>query len=153
MSRWLDPQSGREVWVVDAARVDDWPDATPWACAKFCLLFAARHVVEVEPLARRAVEQGLATASAWGPGCSMMEEEFDEAIVAGGGVETADNVVHTTSHPDESLEEALEFFLDAVSPARDYESDCRAWVVFPIGKELHDRFERALERRNAQRVE
>jgi hypothetical protein len=149
MGRWLDPKSGREVWVVDAERAGDWPGVTPWSSKKFVLLFAAEHVVEIAALARRALEQGMVVAAAWGPGCSMMEDAFDEAIVSLQPHETEHNVVITTSHADESLEEALEYFLD-VSPARDHEADCGAWVIFPLGEGLRGRFERALRRRGAK---
>jgi hypothetical protein len=150
MGAWRDTKSGRRVWVVDAARVDDWPEPPPWESAGFALLFAAEHVVDVAALAERAVARGLAFACAWGPGCVMIEDAFDEAIVAHDREESADDVRLTTSHADESLEEALEFFLDAATPSVARRETCGAWVVFPIGAALRARVERALKRRGAQ---
>lgn len=153
MSRWRDPRTGREVWLLHADSARDWPAQPPWTCDGFCLLFAAEHVVDVSRLARAAIDGGLAFACAWGPGCAMIEEAFDEAIVSDGREETSDDVIMTTSHVDESLDEALEFFLDVVTPAPARVATCGAWVVFPIGAALRGRVERALARRGATRVE
>lgn len=148
--QWLDVKSGREVWLLDAARVGDWPDAPPWKSPGFALLFAADHSLAVAKLAERALAQGLAMACTWGPGCAMTEDEFDEAIVDRESDETADDVVLTTSHADESLAEALDFFLDAATPSRARVAGCRAWVVFAVGESLAARVARALRRRGAR---
>jgi hypothetical protein len=149
MSQWRDLKSGRDVWVLDAESARDWPAQTPWTCAGFGLLFAADHVIDVTRLGQTALAQGLAFAASWGSGCSLMEESFDEIIVGFGREETRDDVVLTTSHDGESLDEAIEFFLEAAtaSPAR--APSCNAWVIFPLGAELRTRVERALRRRGA----
>jgi len=151
LSAWIDPNSGKHVWVVGAESCEDWPEHPPWTSAGFGLLFAAERYVDVAPLAERAVVQGLAFASAWGPACTMIEDVFDETIVDAGADETADDVVLTTSHPDESLEEALEFFLDAATTARGRAAGCDTWVVFALGPSLLHRVERALQKRGAAR--
>jgi hypothetical protein len=148
---WLDAKSERHVWVIDATSVADWPAEPPWTCSSFGLLFAAEHVVDVEQLAELALAQGLAIACAWGPGCSMIEDDFDDVIVGHETDATTDaNVVLTTSHADESLGEALDFFLDAALPARAKVARCDAWVVFALGSSNQRRVERALQARGAQ---
>lgn len=147
---WLDAKSERHVWVINATSVADWPAEPPWTCSDFGLLFAAEHVVEIEQLAELALAQGLAIACAWGPGCSMIEDDFDEVIVGHGVDETAADVVLTTSHADESLGEAIDFFLDAALPARARVARCDAWVVFALGTSNQRRVERALRARDAQ---
>jgi hypothetical protein len=151
MSHWLDVRSNRQVWVLDAQSVRDWPEAAPWSSKGFALLFAAEHVVDVEHLAERAIEQGLAFACAWGPGCSMIEDTFDDAVVDSVRDETSDNALMTSSHADESLEETLEFFLDVVVPAPARVASCQAWVVFPVGAALRERVVRGLQKRGAKR--
>ncbi len=155
MQRWTDPHSGRRVWVIAARDVDEWPDALPWSCTTFGLLVAAEHAEDVEPLARRALDQGLAFACAWGPGCALTEEGFDdvvaEAVSRRDGAERSADVVWTSSHANESLEEAIEFFLDAARPVRPRVDECEAWCVFAIGPSLPERVERALRRRGAVR--
>lgn len=151
MSAWIDPTSGKHVWVVGAESCDDWPDPPPWSSAGFGLLLAAERFVDAAPLAERAVAQGLAFASAWGPACTMVEDVFDETIVDTGNDESADDVVLTTSHPDESLEETLEFFLDAATAAPGRAAACDTWVIFALGPSLLRRVERALQKRGATR--
>ena len=153
MSAWQDPNSGKRVWVMGAESCDDWPETPPWKSAGFGLLFAADRYVAAAPLAERAVPQGLAFASAWGPACTMIEDVFDETIVHTGKDETADDAVMTTSHPDESLEEALEFFLDAAIAAPARATTCTTWVVFALGPSLLRKVERALQKRGATREE
>jgi len=152
VQRWKDPHSGREVWLREASRVEDWPRELPWTSAGFGLLFAADHAVDATAIAEDAVARGVAFVCAWGPGCAMVEEAFDEAIVGSGREETKHDVVLTTSHAEESLEEALEFFLDAATPSRDRAKDCQAWCILALGKGLAKRFERALRRRGATPV-
>ncbi len=152
MTQWLDTQSKKHVWVIAAERIADWPTKRPWRSKGLGLLFVADHVFDVAPLAKRALRQGLAFVCVWGPGCVIAEETFDEAIVGDGTrKETEDDVVLTTSHADESLEEAVEFFLDTMSPSKARVAGCDARVVFVLGAGLHERVERALEHRRAVR--
>jgi hypothetical protein len=150
VERWHDTESDRDVWVVELGSVDDWPAKTPWACAGFGLLVAAERVIDVAPLAETAVDQGVAVVCTWGPGCSMIEDMFDEAIVAKNPNETDKDVIITTSHADESLEEAIEFFL-AIDAAEDHQKGCKAWCIAAFGPELHAAVTRAMKRRGAKR--
>ena len=152
MTRWTDGTSGREVVVLDADSTHDWPGEPAWQSGKFCLLLLAEHVVDAEELLESALGQGLVFASAWGPGCEIVEDTFDEVIGEQEAPETPDRAILTTSHPDESLEETLEFFLEAVLPAPAHVEGCGTWVVFPVGAACRSRVELALERRAARRV-
>jgi hypothetical protein len=148
-SHWLDSKSGRDVWVFNARTVDDWPAEPPWSCPGFGLLFVAEHVMDVEQLAELALAQGLAIACAWGPGCSMIEDGFDEVIVDHGPEETSSDAVLTNSHSDESLGEAFDFFLEAARPSRARVAGCAAWAVFALGESNQRRIVRALRARGA----
>jgi hypothetical protein len=151
-SRWRDLRTQRDVVVVGAETTHDWPPVAPWQSSKFGLLLLAEHVVDAGELVQRALDQGLVFASVWGPGCEIVEETFDEVIVEGAGAtETAETTVLTTSHADESLEETLEFFLEAARPAPAHVEACATWVVFPVGLQCRTRVERALEKRGARR--
>ena len=151
MSHWVDQRSRRDVWVVEAQSSRDWPAAPPWTSSKIGLLVLTEHVVDAEPLARQALARGLVFVSAWGPGCELIEETFDEVIALSRPDETPGDAVLTTSHADESLEEALEFFLEAATPARAHVAGCDAWVVFAIGARCREHVERALVRRGAKK--
>jgi hypothetical protein len=158
VQRWDDPHSGRKVWLLEAggdgaAQAKRWPAKLPWTCEGFGLLVIADHVVDVTALAHDAVAAGAAFVSAWGPGCALLEDVFDEAIVSSGHPETRHDVVLTTSHAEESLGEALDFFLDDASPSRDRVAGCDAWCIFVVAQtgELGARVARTLERRGATR--
>lgn len=153
MDRWEDVESGRDVFVITLANAEEWPDATPWSCEGFGLLVLTERVVDVVPLATRAVARGVAVVCSWGPGCSMIEDAFDDAIVDAHPNETENDVVLTTSHEGESLEEAIEFFLDVILPAKDRAPSCRAWCIVAFGEDLQKRVTRAMERRGANRRE
>jgi hypothetical protein len=152
VDRWEDVESGRDVFVITLTRAEDWPDATPWSCEGFGLLVLTERVVDVAPLATRALARGVAVVCSWGPGCSMIEDAFDDAIVDAHPNETENDVVLTTSHEGESLEEAMEFFLDVILPAKDRAASCRAWCIAAFGEELPKRVTRAMERREAKRL-
>ncbi len=152
MDRWEDVESARDVFVITLSRADEWPDATPWSCEGFGLLVLTERVVDVVLVAEKAVANGVAVVCAWGPGCSMIEDVFDDAIASAYPRETDSDVVLTTSHEGESLEEALEFFLDVILPADDRAAGCKAWCVAAFGEDLRKRATRAMERRGAKRV-
>jgi hypothetical protein len=152
VDRWEDVESARDVFVITVASDDEWPDATPWSCEGFGLLVLTERVVDVTSVAKKAVAHGVAVVCSWGPGCSMIEDAFDDAIVDAHPNETENDVVLTTSHEGESLEEAVEFFLDVILPAEDRAAGCKAWCVVAFGEDLHKRVTRAMERRAAKRV-
>jgi hypothetical protein len=117
----------------------------------FALFVATHRDLDIGSIPARALEQGLAAIAAWGAGCEYVETAFDEAIVGDGSkVEGIENVILTTSHAEELLREALEFFLDVLFPATSYEERCRAWVIFAIGSVATD-VEKLLLERGAER--
>jgi hypothetical protein len=150
MSQWVDEQTGRRIWVLDADSAGSWPEAVPWVSSKFAVLLLAEHVFDVTPLARRALGQGMVWVSTWGPGCEAIDEDLDEIIAQVQTDGRADEVVITTTHPEESLEEAIEFFLAVARPARAHVEECRAWVVVGIGAAFEGRVARALGKRGAR---
>jgi hypothetical protein len=72
----------------------------------------------IEALARQFVDDGVAFVAAVGPDCEKVEEWIDEIAVANGSPATS--FILTSSHPDESLEEAIEL---AKSLSGDYAGD------------------------------
>jgi hypothetical protein len=67
-----------------------------------------------------------------GPECRKVEDIFDVARVQCNPDETDGNVVITTSHSQESIEEAVWFFLNCAWPAEDYVRKCSDWVAAVI---------------------
>jgi len=129
MTPWLDTSSNRRVYVLHAQGSSDWPATPSWDGECFALFVATDRDLDIGSISARALEQGLAAVAAWGAGCEDVETAFDEAIVGDGSkVETIEDVILTTSHAEESLREALEFFLDAFVPRPAMRNDAvRGW--------------------------
>lgn len=152
MTRWFDTSSNRRVFVLRAHGSSDWPATPSWDSECFALFVATDRDVEIGSIPARALEQGLAAVAAWGTGCQDIETAFDAAIVGDGSkVETVEDVILTTSQAQESLREALQFFLDVFFPATSYEERCRTWVIFAIGSVAHE-VEKLLLERGAERT-
>ena len=71
-------------------------------------------------------------ACLWGPDCNRVENLFDEAVVAKNPEETHKDVVITTAHRDESLRNAVWFFMNCAWPAPKYESKCADWIAVSV---------------------
>ena len=75
---------------------------------------------------------------AWGPGCEKFHDIVDEQIVANeldersSGAPTEADTVMTTWHQDESLEEALDFFVTRAHPTNGLEPDSGACVAICV---------------------
>ncbi len=77
---------------------------------------------------------------AWGPGCERFHDIVDE-IIADDGVSgrnrflppTSDDVVMTTWHAHETLEEALDYFATCTLPTGGYIADSDYRVLVCIG--------------------
>ena len=74
-----------------------------------------------------------------GDASAVIEDEIVDLV--------RDDVV-TTSHPYETVEEALEIFL-AMLPVTARETTCEAWCILAATPELASRARRALEHRHA----
>ena len=131
--------SDRHLYSLPLGSFAEWPDELPLASRHFVLFIAggARGTADrvILQTARRALDQGLAYLCAWGPDCRRVESRFDQAIIARNPEEHADSVVMTTSHAEESLEDAARFFLNAAWPAAAYEATCRSRVAAAVGSE------------------
>lgn len=106
----------------------------PFAC--FCATDA--HSVPVEVLSKfcsRVIELGCAYLCAWGPGCERVHDAMDEEAMGDDPPKTDVGCIMTTSHADESLEEALWFFLNCTVPEEDYAPNgCGTAVIFSVGR-------------------
>jgi hypothetical protein len=101
-----------------------WPPALKVPSKRFRLLVAADtsklSTDLISEFALAALEHGMVYFCSWGPGCERFHDIVDEVVVADdltqqkfSGSKPGD-VIMTTSHDDESLEEALEFLPFAI---------------------------------------
>ena len=88
--------------------------------------------------------------SFWGKDCERVHDIFDEAISIQYPSETEHSVRMTTWHSDESIDEALWFFLNVAFPAHDYSNNCNAELIIVIENEEWKRHieERVLDQKN-----
>ena len=108
------------------------------------MLLVADHTISIGSAAPVLVERGLAFVSAWGTDCARVETDFDTAIVDRNPNETADDVVLTTSHANDCLDEAVEFFVISAHPAPAYVDECNTWDIVATSAPLLAAVERAL---------
>lgn len=123
---------GRRVFFGHVDRLGAWPEIapapTPGKGFAFLLLNGeqAQSVHEFAALADDLIDRGCVWFSAWGPGCELAHDVFDESA-AGRGLrgETSDlndvPDVMSTLHDQDSLEDVIWFFLQCTRllPPRD----------------------------------
>jgi hypothetical protein len=108
--------------------------------SKYCVLFLAMDarpmsVDEISHTANWALDQGAVYVCAWGPDCERVHDIIDEVLVARNPDATDEDVIMTTWHDDETLEEALWFAVNSAIPAGAYEETCKTLVVIAVGSQ------------------
>ena len=71
----------------------------------------------------------------WGPDCERVHDIIDEAVVSRNPGETDEDVIMTTWHEDETIEEALWFAVNSAFPAGAYEQTCKTFVTIAVGSQ------------------
>jgi len=127
----------RELLVLDAATVADATEAVPPATGHFAVFLAWDALsASTDAISELAVElhnRGLAYLCAWGPGCERVHDIFDEVEVQLEASRPADSVVMTTWHAEDTIEDALWFFLYNSFPDPAYQDSCSRGVALAIG--------------------
>jgi hypothetical protein len=78
---------------------------------------------------RRLLGRGLAYACCWGEDCERWHDAIDVGRLELHDDPTVDNVIMTTWHEGESLEDALYFFGRLALPAANYLDTCVDYVI------------------------
>jgi hypothetical protein len=73
--------------------------------------------------------------SAWGRGCERVHLAFDEADIELNPDFDATDVIGTTDHGDETLDEALWYALFVEWPAPKYDAACNALLAISVGND------------------
>jgi len=82
--------------------------------------------------AKKLIAHGMACLCAWGPDCERIHDLFDVAARETNDLLTGEDVIMTTWHSGESLEQALWFFVHTAFVTRKFEKTCADWMVAPI---------------------
>jgi hypothetical protein len=131
-----DERSRKRLHALHLDSLDQWPATLSGIAPPFGLLLVcdAAHVSSsaVGTAAEQALASGAAYVVAWGSDCERVHDVFDEAYVLM-RLERPDLLhVMTTWHADESLDEALWFFVDVTQlPKQTPKTD---WLAVSVGR-------------------
>ena len=79
--------------------------------------------------AEKLVSSGLAYLCAWGRGCEQWHDCVDKVEQAMAARHATEDVLMTTWHSNETLDEALFFFRFGTLPTESYAKDCTDYVI------------------------
>lgn len=97
--------------------------------------------------AESLIPKGLAYLCAWGPDCERVHDCFDELLSEANPEPTEADVVMTTWHDHETLEEALSYFANSAGAAANYATSCKDWIAAVVGnQDWQDRVRTTLAR-------
>jgi hypothetical protein len=98
---------------------------------------ASQETVEaISHVAEKLLNSGCVYFCAWGNDCERVHDITDEVCVSLYPSEDDESVIMTTWHKDESLDEALWFFLRCTWPDDHYFDICNSVVAISIGCSL-----------------
>lgn len=89
---------------------------------------------QITMAAREAISCGLAYLCVWGPDCERIHDLFDQEIVQQQIEHGQDDVIMTTWHNKESLNDALWYFRNVAWPA-DRFSHCKDWIAVAVNNQ------------------
>jgi hypothetical protein len=107
---------------------------------KHCVLFLAMDartmsINEISHIANWALAQGAVYLCAWGSDCERVHDIIDEVVCNRNPDVTDEDVIMTTWHEDEALDEALWFAVNSAFPTGAYSETCKTLVAVAVGSE------------------
>ena len=137
------PPPARQIYICPWESIDELADKLNPHSTHFGLfLVMDAQEIESKRLGKPAatlLKKGLAYLCAWDPDCKRVHDTFDTQDLARKLERDTHDVIMTTWHNDESLEEALWFFVHSAFPAADYVRGCNDWVIAPIANRQWER--------------
>jgi hypothetical protein len=128
--------ASRTVWSGEAGSVAELARDLRPPTSRFVLFIAADALgpgdSEMHSAATNLLQAGASYVCCWGPGCERLHDAFDTAALPFQAA-SDDDVIMTTWHDDESLEEAVWFAVHNAWPTPAYERDTRAVVAVAVG--------------------
>lgn len=123
----------------------EWPASLEVPSKRFRLLVAAdvssANPQAISDFAFSALKRGMVYFCSWGPGCERFHDIVDEVIIGDdltkeefSGPSTSD-VVMTTWHDDETLEETLDFLTTCAVPTDGFAPDSDFRLVISVANQ------------------
>jgi hypothetical protein len=123
-------------YLCPADSIENLRDKTSCSTANFGLFVAmnATGVADDSILqgAKKLLSKGLACLCTWGPDCERVHDLFDIAARDVNSELSGDDVIMTTWHSSESMEDALWFFVHSAFVTQEFEMTCKDWIIAPI---------------------
>lgn len=144
-----DQSTQRDLYFLDITTPDELPDPLRLSAKHFvCFVAWFSNGIEaqtVHRLAEALLRAGCAYFCAWGIGCERVHDLFDEVSFAM-YPEPEESIVMSTWHDEQSLDDALWYFLNNTWPDDPYFETCRAALAISIGgeREWEERIKYAL---------
>lgn len=156
-ARWLgrDSETKRNVVLVSLETPFD-SYIRPNHTGEFFVCFCAMDARNVRDeglcdFCSRLLHLGCAYLCSWGPDCERVHDRMDDMVVGAHPPQTYLGCVMTTWHADDSLQSALDFFLNCTEPDKEYAPDgCDLAVIVCVGS---SEWKGAIEHHVAARVE
>jgi len=128
--------TGRELFSLALPDLQSLPDSISLPPGHF-IAFLAADATAVGPavlaeFSKRLLRAGCVYFCAWGPDCERMHDAFD------GECFEIEPVVMTTWHSEESLDEALWFFVTVAHPDEGYEDTTRSAIAISVAAPAWD---------------
>jgi hypothetical protein len=143
----FDDITEREVFCVAASNFGELPGSFALPNKRFVALLVAdtaqTDVATLLQFAESLLASGCIYFCAWGPGCERAHDIMDECSL------DIDPVIMTTWHANESLDEALYFFLRNTWPDEGYSEDGSALAITVGSAEWAAQVERRLRDRDS----
>ena len=131
------PKRARNLFLCETDGIENLPLVVKPSSARYCLLLAmdARSIEAgtLIQIASTLAGSGLVYFCAWGPDCERVHDLFDEGSMEADLALAGDDVLMTTSHAEESLGEALWFFVHSTFPTDGLKEGCSDWIVACVG--------------------
>lgn len=130
----------REIYSLYLPSSKDLPDISLPSRYFVCFIVWNAQGMSFEELTQVAVwllSKGCCYFCTWGSDCGRLETAMDLVIVDSGIIcnNSFDQKILTTSHQDETWEEALSFAFNTAMPDDIFEDECRTTLILVIGNE------------------
>ncbi len=131
---------GRRLFSLSIQSLSDIPPELALPTRHFvCVLACDATNLQNEDIIRFAstlIDNGLAYSCVWGPDCSRVDGLIDLALVERELIEGVEYPIMTTSHAEESLDEALWFGIWVTFPDESYADDCGSVLVISVANPI-----------------
>lgn len=128
----------RAIHLVHLRDLSEWPVVLPTRGEHLVLWVGmdatAASTEQITAIGERALDSGMVYLCAWGADCERVHDTIDEVIWERDLGSSERDVILTTWHSGEPLDDALWFFVNTAWPAEAYMESTRDWYAVVVGE-------------------